>query len=208
MGRIKPDLAGAFAKRVGGAAYYWKNGVNYVRSLSKGEYTSNTPQQAEVRAKFTSASQVAAYVKDIAKVGFPQRRRGLTAKNAWHSANKACFRKMEEGTEILFEDFQFSSGSLRPAEVTLAFDNESCVYTAANSKMPEESGCKSDDLVYLVLLDTENLFSRLVLIGKRGESGEVKFETSRLWSDSVMAYCFALSADGKIASKTLPVTIA
>ena len=35
MGKVKPDLAGAYVSKVGGVAYYIKDGVNYVRSLSK-----------------------------------------------------------------------------------------------------------------------------------------------------------------------------
>ena len=35
MGKIKPDLAGAYVSKVGGVAYYIKDGVNYVRSLSR-----------------------------------------------------------------------------------------------------------------------------------------------------------------------------
>lgn len=208
MGKIRPDLVGAFVNKIGGATYYLRDGVNYVRSLSKEEYTSNTPRQAEVRAKFASASQVAAHVKDIAKVGFPQRKRGLSPKNAWHSANKACFRQLEGGVEISFKDFQFSDGNLFPPEVTLNFDREEGTFTATRSEMPNESNCNPDDFVYLVLLDTDQLFSRLVPLGERGKSGEVTFSISRLWSESVMAYCFAVSASGKAASKTRLVTIA
>ena len=78
MGKVKPDLAGAYVSKVGGVAYYIKDGVNYVRSLSKSGYKSNTPLQAGVKARFKSASQMAGQMKEIAKVGFPQRKRGLT----------------------------------------------------------------------------------------------------------------------------------
>ena len=114
MGKVKPDLAGAYVSKVGGVAYYIKDGVNYVRSLSKSGYKSNTPLQAGVKARFKSASQMAGQMKEIAKVGFPQRKRGLTPKNAWHSANKDCFRKTDEGIEIDFEKLQFSNGNLYP----------------------------------------------------------------------------------------------
>ena len=80
MGKVKPDLAGAYVSKVGGVAYYIKDGVNYVRSLSKSGYKSNTPLQAGVKARFKSASQMAGQMKEIAKVGFPQRKRGLTPK--------------------------------------------------------------------------------------------------------------------------------
>ena len=110
MGKVKPDLAGAYVSKVGGVAYYIKDGVNYVRSLSKSGYKSNTPLQAGVKARFKSASQMAGQMKEIAKVGFPQRKRGLTPKNAWHSANKDCFRKTDEGIEIDFERQSLSAG--------------------------------------------------------------------------------------------------
>ena len=68
MGKVKPDLAGAYVSKVGGVAYYIKDGVNYVRSLSKSGYKSNTPLQAGVKARFKSASQMAGQMKEIAKV--------------------------------------------------------------------------------------------------------------------------------------------
>ena len=172
MGKVKPDLAGAYVSKVGGVAYYIKDGVNYVRSLSKSGYKSNTPLQAGVKARFKSASQMAGQMKEIAKVGFPQRKRGLTPKNAWHSANKDCFRKTDEGIEIDFEKLQFSNGNLYPPEVTLTYDQESKTYTASYPEMPAESNCHPDDVVYVLLLDTEQLFTRLVSIGQRGEAGE------------------------------------
>ena len=207
MGKIKPDLAGAYVSKVGGVAYYIKDGVNYVRSLSKSGYKSNTPLQAGVKARFKSASQMAGQMKEIAKVGFPQRKRGLTPKNAWHSANKECFRKTDEGIEIDFEKLQFSNGSLYPPEVTLTYDQESQTYTASYPEMPAESNCHPDDVVYVLLLDTEQLFTRLVSIGQRGEAGETAIKVSDLWSGAVMAYCFATSADGKMASRTLHLDI-
>lgn len=202
MGKIKPDLAGAYINKVGGAAYYVRDGVNYVRSLGKGKYTSNTPLQVEVKAKFRIASQIAGQVKEVAKVGFPQRGRGITPKNAWHSANKGCFRKTDDGVEVDFENFQFSDGRLYPVTATLAYEQELRTYTVSYSEMPEESNCHPDDIVYVVLLDTGQFFTRLVAVGKRGEPGEARIMVSELWGDAVMAYCFATTADGKTASKT------
>ena len=68
MGKVKPDLAGAYVSKVGGVAYYIKDGVNYVRSLSKSGYKSNTPLQAGVKARFKSASQMAGQMKEIANI--------------------------------------------------------------------------------------------------------------------------------------------
>ena len=112
-----------------------------------------------------------------------------------------------KGIEIDFEKLQFSNGSLYPPEVTLTYDRESQTYTASYPEMPAESNCHPDDVVYVLLLDTEQLFTRLVPIGQRGEAGETVIEVSDLWSGAVMAYCFATSADGKTASRTLHLEI-
>lgn len=87
----------------------YKDGVNYVRSLSKSGYKSNTPLQAGVKARFKSASQMAGQMKEIAKVGFPQRKRGLTPKNAWHSANKDCFRKRMKVLRSILKNSNFQT---------------------------------------------------------------------------------------------------
>ena len=87
MGKVKPDLAGAYVSKVGGVAYYIKDGVNYVRSLSKSGYKSNTPLQAGVKARFKSASQMAGQMKEIAKVGFPQRKRGKVLRSILKNSN-------------------------------------------------------------------------------------------------------------------------
>ena len=79
MGKIKPDLAGAYVSKVGGVAYYIKDGVNYVRSLSKSEYKSNTPLQAEVKARFKSASQMAGQMKGNRQSGFSSAETGNNA---------------------------------------------------------------------------------------------------------------------------------
>lgn len=121
--------------------------------------------QAEVKARFKSASQMTGQMKKIAEIGFPQRKRGITPKNAWHSANKDCFRKTDEGIEVDFDKLQFSSGNLYPPEVTLTCDQESKTYTASYPERPAESNCQPDDVVYVLLWDTEQLFTRLVPIG-------------------------------------------
>lgn len=58
MAKIKPDATGAMLNKAGGFVYYVRNGVNYVRTLSKGEYRSNTPAQELQRAKFGTLSSL------------------------------------------------------------------------------------------------------------------------------------------------------
>lgn len=67
--------------KVGGVAYYIKDGVNYVGSLSRGSYKSNTPLQAGVKARFKSTSQMAGQMKGNRQGvdRFPQRKRRANA---------------------------------------------------------------------------------------------------------------------------------
>ena len=70
--------------------YYVRNGVNYVRTLSKGEYRSSTPAQELQRAKFGTLSSLSQWFSEVAKVGLKPPK-GQTVANAWHSLNKdAC----------------------------------------------------------------------------------------------------------------------
>mgnify|MGYP000505709596 CR=1 FL=1 len=49
MGKIKPDLAGAYVSKVGGVAYYIKDGVNYVRSLIQYSLAGRSEGQIQIR---------------------------------------------------------------------------------------------------------------------------------------------------------------
>lgn len=74
---------------------------------------------------------------------------------------------------------------------------------SAKRKFSKSAKCPSP-LKHFQLLDTENKFCRLVKVCKRGEGGTQSVTLTKYWKpDSVVAYAFAVRADGNKASNTL-----
>ena len=209
MGTIQPDLAGAYKHSVGNVVYYVKNGINYARSKSKSSYTSNTPAQQLQRGKFGSINQLASVMQRVIDIGFPQRRKGWSASNAFCHFNKGGYTETDEGQVLIdFELLQCSKGSLFIPDVTATLDQENRSVAITAEAMPDDTGCNTDDRIYAVLLDTENKFCRLLEVCKRGEGGSQTVSFSKYWNiQQVVIYAFALSADNRLASNTLFVTL-
>lgn len=205
MGKISPDLAGAYQRSVGNVVYYVKNGINYARSKSKSPYTSQSPAQVVQRGKFSSIIQLASVMQGVIDLGFPQRKKEWSPANAFCNLNKNSYAETAEGQIALdFEVLQCSKGALFIPDVTASLDKESRKIEITAEAMTDETNCYADDEVYAALLDTENKFCRLVKVCKRGEGGTQSIGLAKYWNpDSVVAYAFAVSANGKKASNTL-----
>lgn len=209
MGKIHPDLAGAYTRSVGNVVYYLKDGENFARTKSKAPYTSNTPAQQEQKGKFSDLSQLGSVMQEVAKVGLVQRKRGLSAINAFHSVNKDCFTQAEgEKASIDYENLKCSQGPLYPPVVTATLDNETSTVAFNCPAMPDATNCNAKDVVYGVLLDTENGFCHLLRLCDRGEGGTAQAVLSAYWNtDAIVAYAFVVSNNGRKASKTLFVSV-
>ncbi|WP_251619775.1 DUF6266 family protein [Odoribacter lunatus] len=209
MGKIYPDLAGAFARSVGNVVYYLKAGENLVRSKSKKPYKSNTPAQQEQKGKFGDLNRLGSIVVDVVNVGFPQRPLKLSAVNMFFKVNKDCFKHTEgEQAVIDYERLVYSNGSLFPPQVKATLDATDRVIELSGTAMPELSRCRPDDIVYGVLMDTTNGFCQLVEICKREDGGTMSVKFPEFWdTDSTVVHAFAVSCDGKKASKSVHVAV-
>lgn len=205
MAKINPDLAGAYQRSVGNVVYYVKNGINYARSKSKSPYTSQSPAQMVQRGKFGSITQLASVMQGVIDLGFPQRKKGWSPANAFCNLNKSSYAEAADGQiTIDFELLQCSKGALFIPDVAATLDKENRKIEITAEAMPDETNCNGDDEVYAALLDTGNKFCRLVKVCKREEGGTQSIILAKYWNpDSVVAYAFAVSANGKKASNTL-----
>lgn len=209
MGKIYPDLAGAFARSVGNAVYYLKADENLVRSKSKKAYTSNTPAQQVQKGKFGDLSRLGSVVLEAVNMGFPQRPARLSAVNMFFKENKDCFRAVQDGqAEIDYERLVYSGGSLFPPQVRVTLDAAGKTMELSGIAMPDYSKCQSDDTVYGVLMDTANGFCQLVEVCKRGTGGTKSVSLSDFWdTEATVVHAFAVSSDGKKASKSVHVAL-
>lgn len=148
-------------------------------------------------------------MQGVIYLGFPQRKKGWSPANAFCNLNKNSYTEAADGQiTIDFELLQCSKGALFIPDVTAAPDKENRKIEITAEAMPDETNCNGDDEVYAVLLDTGNKFCRLVKVCKRSEGGTQSVILAKYWNpDSVVAYAFAVSADGKNASDTLFLTL-
>lgn len=205
MAKIMPDLAGSYRRSIGNVVYYLRDGENLARAKSKAPYTSNSSAQQEQKGKFGDLSHLGSTMQKVIKIAFPQRRRGLSAVNAFHRTNKDCFVKPTDGQPTIdFVGLKCAKGTLYPPFVSATLDAESKSIEFQCVAMPDETNCSKDDVVYAMLYDKKNDFCNLVKISNRGEGGKATVVLSNFWdAEATMVYAFAVSVDGRKASNSL-----
>lgn len=207
MARVHPDLAGAYTRSLGGTVYYMRNGDNIVRR--KGVWNENrksSVEQEKQQQRFGVINAVGAMVKDVVNMGFPQRKRKFSGVNMFVHLNTNVWK--EEGDEVAvdYTKLVLAKGSLLAPEATVVTNSETMTVTFTCPKFESENNAKEDDRVYGVVIDPKNGFCRCHELCKRGVGGEYNFKLSDSWDiEEVQLYVFALSRDGKFASKSLYV---
>lgn len=207
MGKIYPDLAGAFRRSVGGTVYYMRYGENLVRRKAvPNENRKSSLEQEKQQQRFGIINALGAMVKGVVNMGFPQRKRNLSGVNMFVHLNTDVWK--EEGDEVAvdFTKLVLAKGSLLVPVATVALNSETTTITFTCPKFESENNAKEDDRIYGVVIDPKNGFCRCHELCKRGTGGEYSFILPDSWDIAeVQMYVFALSSDGKYASKSLYV---
>lgn len=207
MGQIYPDLAGAFRRSVGGTVYYMLYGDNFVRRKPiPSENRNSSDEQKQQQQRFGVINGVGAMVKDVVNMGFPQRKRKLSGVNMFVHLNTNVWKEEGEEVAVDFTKLVLAKGSLLVPEATVVINSETMTVTFTCPKFEKENNAKEDDRIYGVVIDPKNGFCRCHELCKRGAGGEYNFNLSDRWDIAeVQMYVFALSSDGKYASKSLYV---
>ena len=136
-------------------------------------------------------------------IGFPQRKRGLLARNAFHHLNKDICTVEGDIITVDYEHLLCANGQLVVPDVTVSYQTANSKLAFVQTAMEEEVNCNADDLVYGVLLEKEKGFCRLVQLRVRGEGGSTSAALPQGWKkENLIVYTFALSANKKKASKS------
>ncbi len=209
MGQIFPDLAGGYLGSVGGATYYFLNSNNIVRKKGIPGKVSNSPEAVNQRLKFAMLIMLSSVLQSAIRLGFPQRKKGWSVANAFHSLNKdICTVEAKNVVTVDYERLLCASGSLIIPEVTVSYTAETQKFLFEQTEIEEEVDCNADDMVYAVMLESVLGFCRVVQLRERGESGSTSMVLPKKWSkDNVMIYTFAVSADKKKASPSQYLTL-
>lgn len=209
MGKIYPDLAGAYLGAVGGATYYMLHSNNVVRRKGIPGKASNSPEAVEQRLKFAMLIMLSSALRSAIRLGFPQRKRGWSAANAFLSLNKdICSVEAENVVTVDYERLFCANGSLLVPDVTASYNSETQKFIFEQTPTEEEVDNNADDAVYAVLLESVLGFCRVVTLRQRGESGSTSVPLPQKWNkENVKIYTFAVSADKKKASKSQYLTL-
>ena len=208
MAKVLLDMLGAIIGSVGKVSYYMRYSDNIARRKGAGGKSSNSPAAVEQRMKFGMLIQLATILQTIITQGFPQRKRGLSAANAFVSINKDICSVEGNVLTVDYEQLLCANGQLLTPEVTVTYSTENQKFSFKQTAPEEESNSNADDKVYAVLLESNQGLCRLKTLRQRGESGSTSIALPQRWEkEHVHVYVFATSADGKKASKSMYLTV-
>ena len=208
MSKIFTDFLGILIGSTGNVTYYMRYSDNIARRKGAGRKGSNSPAAIEQRMKFGVLTKLASLLQAIILLGFPQRKRGLTAANEFVRLNKDICTVTGDAVSVDYERLLCANGQLHTPEVTVTYSAESQKFLFEQTTTEEERNNSADDKVYAVLLESNQGFCRLAELRQRGESGTTSVTLPKRWEkEHVIVYAFATSADGKLASKSIYLTV-
>lgn len=194
-------------KSIGYETYCKSRGIHVVKAKITTN-TSKTKEQQRVRAAWPEYLRLATLFAEAALLGFPQRKRELTAYNAFVQANKGVVSVDDElQATVDYEQVVCSEGSLKVPDVTVALDAEQRTLTFTHEA--EESGVLRDaeDSVQAFVVNGARDDAKLYALGTRADSEPVPVTLPSKWdTEGLAVYVFVLSPDKRKASGTVYLT--
>lgn len=205
MGKIHPDLAGAFTRTIGGTVYYMRYGENLARR--KGVQSENrkfSDAQVLQQSKFGLLNTVGCSMRDVVEAGFPQRKRNQSGVNVFVQENRQVCEELEGGEVALnYEALSCAKGSLHPPFVQVSRGEDGITFTN-RAAAERTSSMQGDDKVMVVVFDPVGGFCRFQELCRREEETTVTVTLPDYWQqETLVFYAFAVNAEGTRASKSL-----
>ena len=208
MAKIYADIAGFIIGSIGKISYYMRYSENIARRKNVGGKRSDSPDAVEQRVKFGMLNKLSSVMLTVIALGFVQRKRGLSAGNAFLQLNKDIFTVEGDIITVDYEHLLCANGPLVGPEVEVTYSEGSSTFIFEQTKMEEEVNCSADDKIYAVLLEFDQGFCRLIELRQRGENGVTSIPLPQRWKkEHMIVYAFAMSADQKKASKSMYLTV-
>lgn len=203
MAEMKSDLASELHGKVGDKLY---------RTLATGKIVVTPPSKVptfidekdkddrDTRMKgYGGSGHFAAVVNDAIKIGFPREKRGEQplGKFMYYNAKTLCTsQKNEKGELVRVYDFKkmiVAAGNLLRANVTVAFDKETGVFTFTQ-EADSRKGTRANptDKVYALIVDGVNEDAEFMTLRDRSENGVTSFTVPEWWDkENLFVYVFA-----------------
>ncbi|HJA14694.1 MAG TPA: hypothetical protein H9796_06380 [Candidatus Butyricimonas faecavium] len=215
MAEMKSDLASELHGKIGDKLY---------RTLATGKILVTPPSKEptfvdekdrddrDTRMKgYGGSGHFASVVNDAIKIGFPREKRGEQplGKFMQYNAKTLCkSAKNEKGELVRVYDFKkmvVAAGNLLRANVTVAFDKATGVFTFTQ-EADSRGGTRANpnDRVYALIIDGVNEDAEFMLLRERSESGGTSFSVPEWWDkENLFVYVFAGTRTKKKASPSI-----
>lgn len=209
MAKITPDPIANYWGRIGKISYYIRECVNMARKSSSAGKASDSPAAVAQRMKFGRLIKLSRELAPAIKLGFPQRKRGQSSANTFTSLNKGICTVEGDTVTVDYEQLLCAQGSLTEPDVTATYNASTSKIVFENTSMGDVAYCNADDKTYGVLVNTLQGGCRVIPLRERGESGSTSATLPAKWEkEHVKVYVFATSANGKMASPSVCITLA
>ena len=212
---MKSDLASELHGKIGDKLY---------RTLATGKILVTPPSKEptfvdekdrddrDTRMKgYGGSGHFASVVNDAIKIGFPREKRGEQplGKFMQYNAKTLCkSAKNEKGELVRVYDFKkmvVAAGNLLRANVTVAFDKATGVFTFTQ-EADSRGGTRANpnDRVYALIIDGVNEDAEFMLLRERSESGGTSVSVPEWWDkENLFVYVFAGTRTKKKASPSI-----
>lgn len=196
MGKIFPDMAGAFTNALGGTVYYVRNGENLARRKGGGSKKKFTDLQQLQQAKFAILNALGNRLREVVDVGFPQRKPTQSGVNMFVRANMDICSVTEEGElAVDLGRMLCARGRLVVPALSVEQAEDRLAFTLAPCR-PERYALP-DDRVMVLVFAPEHRWFRCGEIGVRGKAGKMVFTIPPHWKTrEVRVYVFAVNRAG------------
>ena len=215
MAKMKSDLASELHGKVGDKLYRTLATGKIVVTPSPKEPTfvdEKVKEDRDTRVKgYGGSRHFAAVVNDAIKLGFPPEKRGEQPmwKFMKHNAKTLCKSKRNEEGELVrvydFKKMVVAAGNLLRANVTVAFDEATGIFTFTQEADPRGgSRANPDDKVYALIIDGMNEDAEFMTLRDRSENGVTSFTVPEWWDkENLFVYVFAGTRTKKKASPSV-----
>ena len=201
-------LFGAMSKSMANFSTYTRDGQNIIRSKAFRPKDAKTKAQLLHRAGFKLISNEFQLFGSIPSLGFVERKKNLTAYNAFMAANlSVAIDKTGDVPVINYSKLIVSKGSLPIISVIDCVVEANVITMRFNTNLWLPKVSDTDDVALLIVFNDGGIHLERHKRGKEAQSSIQYSDTDNLANDLRCCYMFALSADGKKSSNSVYVEI-
>ena len=197
---------------IGNKVYYKRNGKYGARTRRDSIRASKAEKDVARKLILAKLNTFAAEMGYVIEDTFPRRNKKRSAENEFFSLNyDCCTADVTSGTvTFAYEEMVFAKGRLIPPEVSVSgSDDGQLSFTVSGDTSVDCDGCRPDDKVKAIVLNTRYHVAMSLELGTRGDGGMKTQALNSMWQKKdLQVYVYAQNSKGNDVSVSLHAAIA